>query len=207
MRLLPATPAYWMRPAHSPAVLQLATITAPFFPSLSKLGEFDLVDADQLPAAYQTLLAHDDHMTVTVEAYHGSLVDVRVLDERREGDVYTRASLLTRQSDGAVVQFGIMRINLSGLSDAVRREIEQRGMPLGRILIRHNVMRHVRLFKLWRIWPGSVLEEHLMWPSLSEAGASESRRDSATRECIYGRSAGIVVEGRPSVELLEIVKA
>jgi hypothetical protein len=26
-------------------------------------------------------------------------------------------------------------------------------------------------------------------------------------QCIYGRSAGIVVEGRPTVELLEIVKA
>jgi hypothetical protein len=188
-------------------VLQLATITAPFYSSLSELGEFELVEAGDLPEDYQTLLAHDDHMTVTVEAFHGSLVDVQVLDERREGDVYTRASLLVRQSDRAVVQFGIMRINLAGLSDVVRREIEERGTPLGRILIRHNVMRHVKLFKLWRIWPGPVLQRHLLWTSLSEAGESESRRDSTTRTCIYGRSAGIVVEGRPSVELLEIVKA
>jgi hypothetical protein len=138
-------------------VLQLATITAPFYSSLAELGEFELVEAADIPEDYQTLLAHDDHMTVTVEAFHGSLVDVQVLDERREGDVYTRASLLVRQSDRAVVQFGIMRINLAGLSAVVRREIEERGTPLGRILIRHNVMRHVKLFKLWRIWPGPEL--------------------------------------------------
>jgi hypothetical protein len=205
-------------------VLQLATITAPFYASLAELGEFELVQAGELPEDYQTLLAHDDHMTVTVEAFHGSMVDVQVLDERREGDVYTRASLLVRQTDRAVVQFGIMRINLTGLSDMVRREIEERGTPLGRILIRHNVMRHVKLFKLWRIWPGPVLERHLTWTSLSEAGETVGwdevppgpTPDSATegtssqpttKKCIYGRSAGIVVEGRPSVELLEIVKA
>ncbi|HEX6962936.1 MAG TPA: hypothetical protein VF175_13785 [Lacipirellula sp.] len=203
-------------------MLQLATITSPFFKSLSELGEFEEVAADELPAPYQTLLAHDDHMTVTVEAYHGSLVNVRVLQERRDGDVYTRASLLTRQSDGAVVQFGIMRINLVGLSDVVRREIEQRGMPLGRILIRHNVMRHVRLFKLWRIRPGPVVLEHLLTSVRGVAVGGVSDAEDAIhratksasetpptkeKQCIYGRSAGIVVEGRPSVELLEIVKA
>jgi chorismate-pyruvate lyase len=205
-------------------VLQLATITAPFYASLAELGEFELVQAGELPEDYQTLLAHDDHMTVTVEAFHGSMVDVQVLQERREGDVYTRASLLVRQSDRAVVQFGIMRINLTGLSDVVRREIEQRGTPLGRILIRHNVMRHVRLFKLWRIWPGPELVRHLTRTSLSEAGetvgwdevppvagsslgSGGTSSQPTTKQCIYGRSAGIVVEGRPSVELLEIVKA
>jgi hypothetical protein len=76
----------------------------------------------------------------------------------------------------------------------VREEIEARGTPLGRILIRHNVMRHVKLFRLWRILPGPELVKHL--------GIEES-----TGEYIYGRSAGIVVEGRPSVELLEIVRA
>jgi hypothetical protein len=197
-------------------VLQLATITAPFYQSLADLGEFELVEAGDLPEDYQTLLAHDDHMTVTVEAFHGSMVNVQVLDERREGDVYTRASLLVRQSDQQVVQFGIMRISLAGLSDVVRREIEQRCTPLGRILIRHNVMRHVRLFKLWRISPGPVLVEHLHLSvggvsdaddaAKCEAASASETPPSKDKACIYGRSAGIVVEGRPSVELLEIVK-
>jgi hypothetical protein len=172
-------------------------ITAPFYPQLAELGEFELVRADQLPPHYRTLLAHEHHMTVTVEAFHGSFVDVRVLAEHHEGDVYTRSSLLVRQDNGQVVQLGIMRINMAGLSEVVRREIGERATPLGRILIRHNVMRDVKLFELWRIWPGPELKRHL---GIQSASAGES-------QCIYGRSAGIVVEGRPSVELLEIVKA
>jgi hypothetical protein len=57
-------------------MLQLATIAAPFFPTLADLGTFEPVAADEMPADYRALLAHDDHMTVTVEAFHKCLVDV-----------------------------------------------------------------------------------------------------------------------------------
>jgi hypothetical protein len=86
-----------------------------------------------------------------------------------------------------------MWINLKGLSDQVRAEIEARQTPLGRVLIRHNVLRRVELQRLWRIHPGPYLREKLEL--------------QAPTECIYGRSAGIIVEGRQAVELLEIVKA
>jgi len=199
------------------AVLQLATIIAPFYSSLAELGEFESVAPEDMPEDYQSLLAHDDHMTVTVEAFHDTLVDVRVLQEHRDGEVYSRASLLVCQSTGRVVQLGIMRINLHGLSEAVRREIESRRLPLGRILIRHNVLRHVKLFRLWRIQPGPELRRHLVIPVggvsdddkgiQSVAKSASETPPTQQLECIYGRSAGIVVEGRPSVELLEIVKA
>jgi chorismate-pyruvate lyase len=170
----------------------LAAIAAPFYPSLDELGQFQEVAAEEMPLAYQILLAHDDHMTVTVEAFHDSLVDVRVLDDRDEGSFYTRASLLVTRSTGAVVQVGIMRINLGGLSDEVRREIESRRTPLGRILIRHNVLRRVELRRLYRIQPGPALREHL---------------GLAADQTIYGRTARILVEERPAVELLEMVNA
>ncbi|MBA3480515.1 MAG: hypothetical protein H0T51_01760 [Pirellulales bacterium] len=221
-------------------MLHLAAITAPFYPRLAELGEFVEVQPEDMPQDYQTLLAHDDHMTVTVEAFHGSLVDVRVLQEHREGEVYTRSSLLKLQSNGHVVQLGIMRISMQGLSAAVRGEIESRATPLGRILIRHNVMRHVKLFRLWRILPGPELVRHLGvsasvgWDEVppeasldfAAGGTLSQPTDSlpvsekpaydatvsekpayGVGEFIYGRSAGIVVEGRPSVELLEIVRA
>lgn len=171
---------------------ELAAIAAPFYPSLAELGQFQEVVAEEMPLAYQILLAHDDHMTVTVEAHHDSLVDVQVLDDRDEGNVYTRSSLLVTRSAGAVVQFGIMRINLDGLSEEVRREIASRRTPLGRILIRHNVLRRVELRRLWRIEPGPALVEHL---------------GVAADQPIYGRTARILVENRPAVELLEILKA
>jgi chorismate-pyruvate lyase len=170
----------------------LAAITAPFFPSLALLGEFEEVLAANMPREYQVLLAHNEHMTVAVEAHHAGAVDVQVLDSTRDGDFYTRSSLLTRQSDGAAVQLGIMRIDMSRLSAAVRQEIESRTTPLGRILIRHDVLRQVELERLWRIKPGPVLRQRL--------GLEAS-------EVAYGRSARIVVEGRRAVELLEIPKA
>lgn len=205
---------------------QLETITAPFFPALAELGEFRLVAVDDMPADYQTLLAHDAHMTVTVEAFHNSMVDVQVLDEHREGDYYSRTSLLLCRKSRKIVQFGIMRIDLSRLPPIVREEIESRGTPLGRILIRHNVLRHVELHRLWRIKPGPELRRRLIYQIAlrtdQPSGATPASDDSSISafsvaklpsqaaidsERLYGRTARIIVEGRPAVELLEIVRA
>ncbi len=171
----------------------LAAITAPFFPLLAALGDFEQVTAPEMPAEYRTLLAHDEHMTVAVEAYNGGSVEVRALQTAWDGDFYTRSSLLVRQSDAAPVQLGVMRIDMRQLSADVRAEIESQSAPLGRILIRHNVLRKVELDCVWRIKPGPALQDYL-------------RLDSAAH-AIYGRTARIVVEGRPAVELLEIPKA
>ena len=62
---------------------------------------------------------------------------------------------------------------------------------LGRVLIEHDVLREVELITLWRITPGPVLQKQL--------GVGES-------DSIYGRSAQILVDERPTVQLLEIVK-
>jgi hypothetical protein len=100
---------------------QLVAIAAPFFSSLATLGEFAPVSAADMTEDYQALLAHDDHMTVTVEAYHDCRVDVRVLDERRTGEFYSRTSVLACQVAGNVVQFGIMRIDGPTRTDCGQR--------------------------------------------------------------------------------------
>jgi hypothetical protein len=208
-------------------VPQLETIIRPFFADLAELGEFRLVAVDDMPADYQTLLAHDSHMTVTVEAFHNSMVDVQVMAEHRDGDYYSRTSLLICRSNRRIAQFGIMRIDLAGLPAIVREEIESRGTPLGRVLIRHNVLRKVELHRLWRIKPGPELRRRLIYqiapatnpPSgkgpaqgddSSIAAFNLAKLESSSAgagERLYGRTARIVVEDRPAVELLEIVKA
>ncbi|MCA9234078.1 MAG: hypothetical protein KDA44_01310 [Planctomycetales bacterium] len=162
-----------------------------FFDSLDQLGEFTVVGANDMPVDYSILLAHDDHMTVTIEAFFNTLVDVQPLSEVQGDDFYARTSLLIRRSDRGVAQFGLMRIRLPELPAAVREEIEAGKTPLGRALIRHNVLRHVELRRLWRVKPGPTLRLH--W-------------DLGPDEDVYGRSAGIWVEGVPSVDLLEIVR-
>jgi chorismate-pyruvate lyase len=161
-----------------------------FYGSVSELGDFTQSLPATVPAGYRQLLDHTAHMTVTVEAYHRSLVDVQVLDRQATPTHYARKILLTRQSDGGVVQFGIMRMNLSVLDDAVRERIEAEATPLGRILIQHDVLRQIRLQGLWRIEPSAELCRYLQL--------------NAPRTT-YGRTAMMDLNGVPAVELLEIV--
>lgn len=165
-------------------------LTSLFYDSLDELGRFEPVTTDQLPAAYRTLLAHNDHMTVTLEQFHGGQVDVRSLAEWRDGTSYARNSLLTRQQDGALLQFGIMRIWLADLPKTACDEITVQKLPLGRVLIAHGVLREVELISLWRIQPGPAIRQHLKLPA---------------DQPIYGRSAQILLNERPTVQMLEIV--
>lgn len=171
---------------------EMAALVQAFYPSVDAIGRITPVSHDDLPPVFRSLLAHDDHMTVTLEAHHDSLMSVQVQDEQSQEGVYARSSVLVRQTDASPVQFGIMRISLDGLPAVVRQQIEEHRAPLGRILIRNNLLREVELRALWRIEVGDVLREKLGFA----AGA-----------VTYGRSARILVEGSPAVELLEIAKA
>ena len=133
-----------MSDAHA-VTPDLDTLVALFYARAADLGRFDEVESRELARDYRMLLAHDSHMTVTVERFHNGPVDVRVLDSQLTGTHYARKIVLTRQADGAVVQFGIMRLDFSCVSPEVRREVESRSTPLGRILIQHNVLREVHL--------------------------------------------------------------
>lgn len=161
-----------------------------FTPQWDSLGSFTPVGESDLPLAYTSLLAHHDHMTVTLEAFHESPVAVQVVEERTRHDWYARQSLLSRVSDDAIVQYGIMRIGVDGLPPQVRHAIETHAAPLGRILIENDLLRHVELLALWRIEVGPRLAEPL---SLSVG------------DVIYGRSAVIHLGGQRAVDLLEIV--
>lgn len=147
------------------------------------------VAAPLMPEPYRKMLAHDHHMTVTMEEYHGGPVDVHVLAHRDVGELYCRKILLTKQGTDQVVQFGIIRFDFKFVTPAVREEILARQTPLGRVLIRHNVLRHIDLNALLRVEAGPGLAKHLQMP----VGGTT-----------YGRLATIFCNGRPAVDLLEI---
>ncbi|MBI3839116.1 MAG: hypothetical protein HY288_14445 [Planctomycetia bacterium] len=175
--------------AHA-VTADLDALVALFYRRPGDLGRFEEVDSRDLSRDYRMLLAHDSHMTVTVERFHNCPVDVRVLETKLTGSHYARKILLTRQTDGVVVQFGIMRLDFSVVSPEVRREVESQSSPLGRILIQHNVLRTVQLTKLWRVTPGDDLRPLLNLPP---------------GQITHGRTAVIHFGGEPAVELLEIV--
>ncbi len=168
----------------------LATLVGLFYDAPERLGEFTPVDGPQMPAAYGLLLNHQHHMTVTVERFHGGLVDVTVLDKIATLTHYSRKILLSKQSDRQVVQFGIVRLHLAALSETVRDEILAQQTPLGRVLIKHHVMREIHLSGLWQVTPGEDLCQCF---------------SCSPEQITYGRTALIFCDNRPAIELLEIV--
>jgi len=168
----------------------LVHLVGHFHASLADLGEFTLRAPAQLPEPYRALLAHEHHMTVTVENFHRCLVDVEVLAARTEGETYLRQIRLRRQTDRAIVMYGLVRLDLTQLTPVVRDEILSRKIPLGRVLIQHNVLRTIHLSQLWKITCGPDL-----------ARAFEVDEGQVT----YGRTAAILTEGKPTIELLEVV--
>lgn len=152
--------------------------------------EFEMVPADEVPDPYHGLLVHEYHMTVTVEDYHGSKVDVKILARKQTAEWYARKILLVLQSNGRVVQFGIMRIHLSACEPEVRRLIIEGRTPLGRILIEHDVLRRIEPKAFLRVIPSPAM---MTWFGLDRP------------KPMYGRLAIIHCNGSPAVELLEIV--
>ena len=171
---------------------QLNTLLNLFYSKSSVAGSFAKVSAELLTPVAAKLLAHDHHMTVTLEQHHGCPVDVHVIESKTDGDRYSRKITLTRQSDNAVVMFGLVRMDRTVFSDEVRDEIESQRTPLGRVLIENDVLRSVRLMQLYRIESPQDLADSLEM----EAGA-----------VCFGRTAMIYCDGAEAIELLEIVPA
>ncbi len=178
-------------PASIPASLQeIQTLIGLFFEHSDELGRYQKVEGIEIPAPYRDLLDHEKHMTVTVEAFHRQSVDVRVLQHESTPYHYQREIVLVGQTSQVVVQYGIVRLNPSLLRPEVWHEIASRQTPLGRVLIKHKVLREVELVALWRFQAGKRLAE------LFEC-------DIGT--IVYGRTAHIHCDGMPAIELLEIV--
>ena len=155
----------------------------------------DLIQsAEHIPSAttpepYKQMLVHEHHMTVTMENYHMCPVNVEVLHEHTDGDIYVRQIILTRSDNHLPVQFGIVRFNLQYVTQTVRNEILKRQIPLGRVLITHNVLRHIDLGAILQVTAGPKLAELLRM----EVGG-----------VTYGRLATIFCNRYPAVDLLEI---
>lgn len=161
-----------------------------FYDSPEHLGRFEPLEGERVPEPYRQLLDHTQHMTVTMERYHGCPVTLHVLQNITDRHSYARSILLARESDGRHVQYGIMRIGLEFLAPSIRETILRKKTPLGRILIEHDVFREIGAISLYRVTPAEELINHLRLPAESPT---------------YGRTALIRVEGQPAVELLEIV--
>lgn len=150
----------------------------------------DSIRPDQMPEPFRGLLVHHDHMTSTLGEYFRRPVELSVLGHELDGDLYRRRIVLTLAGTDRIVEFGIVRIDLSYTSDEVRAAILDRSIPLGEILIEHDVLR--------RIDPRWYLRVDGECPALTGA-------ESMFAGKAFGRVATIYCNQQPAIELLEIV--
>lgn len=148
------------------------------------------VQPESIPFPEDDLLVHHDHMTIVLQRHHGSAVQVHVLEEQLNGDLYTRKISLTPAGSNKIVEWGIVRLNFKFMPAAVREEILGKQMPLGAILVKHEVHR--------RIKPRYFLQ-------LPQASSVVGLFDARNADPLYGRIGTIYCDDEPCIEVLEIV--
>lgn len=157
----------------------------------ARLPHSEVIPAEAVPEPFHRLLVHDNHMTVTLEEYHGAKVVVRPYRVHRQGDMYGRKlDLYTETPASQVVMTGIMLINLGFVTPAVQTAIVAQSAPLGRILIEHNILRQVSSGSYLRLDPADPLA---------------ARFSLHKPQPVYGRIATIFCDEKPAIDLLEIV--
>ena len=147
------------------------------------------VAREATPEPYRTMLVHEHHMTISMESWHRCSVDVEVLESRFQDGLYLRKIRLLKSGTSRAVQFGYVRFNLELVTEQVRKEILEEKVPLGRILIQHNVFRHVELGAILQFTVGPGLARWLQMPE---------------QAVTWGRLATIFCNGSPAIDLLEI---
>lgn len=185
-------------PSSEPMSVERANELIGAFPEAAAgFGTLRPLRPDELPEPYRDLLDHRSHMTVAMERMCGGPVSLEVVATRidpptasRKRGRYMREILLTSAS-GAVVQQGIVRIDLDVVDEKTAAAILAAQVPLGRILIETNLLRDVHDVGLLEVVPGPHLRR------LFGASAADAHRT-------FGRVAEISLGGRPAVELLEI---
>jgi chorismate-pyruvate lyase len=147
----------------------------------------EFVVAAALPEPCRGLLDHEAHMTEALRKHHGGPVELHVLAHYQQSDSYRRLITLTMAGSGHVVELGAVHLQLDRVPLEVRAEILEQRSPLGDVLIRHNVLR--------RVEPKWFVRFQAPNPVLSYLKAPEA----------YGRIGLIHCNGRPAIELLEVV--
>lgn len=200
---------------HADALSALTALNDGLSESLLHVTGIEAVEPSELPDTYRRLLVHTRHMTPTLKAYFGREVSLHVLAQRNGDRWYRRAITLAVEPDGRPVEFGIVRIDVTTLPDDVRAAVLERRRPLGDILIDHGVMTRVEPQAYLRFGVDHAVTRCLIADTIEEevsgavgdAPVGKAHPTSAaygSGDC-YGRLATIYCNGRPAIELLEVV--
>ena len=186
---MPSTVNHILSDLHT-ASEALAELCAPFVDGSDFSPYCVEVQPVRIPTAERRLLAHREHMTEVLQAHHGNPVEVQVLDQKLDGDHYSRKITLTPGHVSKIVECGIVRLNFSFMPAVVKEEILARKTPLGAVLIKHNILRWIEPLWFVQLPPQSDV--------MKLFGMNNPKP-------VWGRLAVIYCNGEPAIELLETV--
>jgi hypothetical protein len=158
-------------------------------PNPLPIPAYQVIAAAAVPEPFHRLLVHDRHMTVAMEQYHRCQIDVRVV-QRQHNSWYARQIVLHPHGSDRIVQGGIVRIHLNMLDPEVQQAILREDTPLGHVLIKNEVLRHIEVTRYLRIEPGDAMN---MWPGFPLNAPA------------YARLGILHCDGQPAIELFEVV--
>ena len=93
-----------------------------------------MLEAEEVPEPYHSLLVPEHDMTPTLEAFHGDRIHLRVLERRLEGAKLSRLVDLVLNEGERPVEFGAIVIHLDHFPDSGRQALLEGYQPLGTIL-------------------------------------------------------------------------
>ena len=149
-----------------------------------------ILEAEELPEPYRTLLAHDRDMTGTLETFFKQPMSLKVYVKRVEGDALYRQVTLFGSEDGRPAEFGAIRIDLSCFDDETRGLVAECKVPLGRVLREHDVAYVSNPSAYLEVDPDELLCEALQ----------------VTQGPLYGRKNELTMpDGRAIAQIIEIL--
>ena len=185
------------QPSDHDGVARAMALVKLFCESVESFGQFCVIESVNVPQPWRQLLDHESHMTVAMEKFYKTTVVLQVVAELKSAadcDWYAREIFLL-QPDGAAIQYGIVRIDLSQVNTATAQAILRAHLPLGRILLEAGLLLQVQHVQLMELLPS------VYWQALFSATHTHLQTQART----FGRVASIRVAGKQAVELLEIV--
>jgi len=103
------------------------------------MPRFESLKPEDLPEPYRHLLVHDADMTGRLTAFHGETLALKVIEKSSLRGVLVRRVVLYGIETNKEVEFGEIIIHLNRFEPDVRELIEEGKIPLGGILVTHQV--------------------------------------------------------------------
>ena len=121
----------------------------------------EVIQGENMPQPYRSLLVHDRDMTPTLEEHCAGPVHLEVLRVRREPDALYRQVLLVPDGSRRPVEFGAIRIELRRFAEEPASQIVGCRKPLGAILRDFQIPHTSRPTAFFAVAPDAVIRDAL----------------------------------------------